>query len=468
MKKILAMLLAVIMTASLFAMTASAETVVAEKTDSLTDEFSDIKAGAWYYDAVEDVVNAGLMKGSNGKFNPGSAMTRAELVTVFARMAGVDDRTLSGYALSASILFRKDVKMNQWFAGAIGWAADCGLVGGVGDKKFEPNRAVNRAEMAKLFVGFMEYMQYEVVDAVPLADSFSDTDKFQAWSVEYIEKFRLLGFAGGDNGKFNPQGKSTRAQIATVLSRYLHANIKAPDPMYPAMSNFLDRYCCATHGMVGVTMGYTADCTLENLANILLEYYLFLDPETYEVVFTEDSEFEECVESYAGQGVGFGENCFLSFLVKNKVTGEQTEELVDVRFDLQKWPDALGFRYCPEDEIMFDVMKDLQKKVESSKYELTVGYDIDKTLTDCFAESILIAEGLRPGIYYVRFENEEGLEDALRASFENGAPFDLSVTFCFENYLQTKCNRMAADVEEGLEKLTSTVTINGFELSWIS
>ncbi|MCQ2456794.1 MAG: hypothetical protein MJ096_05495, partial [Clostridia bacterium] len=86
----------------------------------------------------------------------------------------------------------------------------------------------------------------------------------------------------------------------------------------------------------------------------------------------------------------------------------------------------------------------------------------------CFAESILRAEGLRPGIYYVRFENEEGLEDALRASFENGAPFDLSVTFCFENYLQTKCNRMAADVEEGLEKLTSTVTINGFELSWIS
>lgn len=205
MKKLISLILAAVMLVS--------ATIL---THAENAPFTDVKANAWYAEAVGEVYEAGIMEGKgDGKFAPNASMTRAELVTVLCRLSG-DNAEGMGENLTFT-----DTKKSAWYADSVAWAVESGIVAGYEDNTFKPNKAILRQELAKMFVAFLEYMSLPL-EGTALTDSFADSSAFPKWAAEYIETLRKTGLMGGDTaGNFRPKANASRAEIATVITRLL-------------------------------------------------------------------------------------------------------------------------------------------------------------------------------------------------------------------------------------------------------
>ena len=99
--------------------------------------FTDVSTDEWYHEAVDYVVENGLFAGtSDTTFTPGGSMTRGMLVTVLWRMAGRPEA-------KAPAAFR-DVDAGQYYAEAVAWAAENGIVAGISETAFAPNAKATR------------------------------------------------------------------------------------------------------------------------------------------------------------------------------------------------------------------------------------------------------------------------------------------------------------------------------------
>lgn len=74
--------------------------------------FSDVSDSAWYADNVAYLTARGIVGGNNGAFSPDASITRAEFVTILARMSG---ESLSGYTASSF----SDVSTDSWYFAAV-------------------------------------------------------------------------------------------------------------------------------------------------------------------------------------------------------------------------------------------------------------------------------------------------------------------------------------------------------------
>lgn len=174
--------------------------------------YKDVGKKKWFYTAIKYSVDNGLMNGtSKTSFSPNDPMTRAMFVTVLGRLCGAEeikDKTFS------------DVKMNQYYAGYVGWAVKCGIVSGYPDGTFKPDDNVNRQEAAAMLSRYIEYagLLLDFVDELP--GKYADDAKFQSWTREFIEELSIYGiFEGDETGKFAPKDNLTRAQGATLFMR---------------------------------------------------------------------------------------------------------------------------------------------------------------------------------------------------------------------------------------------------------
>lgn len=103
--------------------------------------YGDVASNAWYADAVATLSRMGILKGyEDGTFKPDAAVTRAEFATIASRF----DKLATGTKTF------KDVPASHWAYAAISSAAEKGWVSGYEDGTFRPDRAITRAEVAKL------------------------------------------------------------------------------------------------------------------------------------------------------------------------------------------------------------------------------------------------------------------------------------------------------------------------------
>lgn len=105
--------------------------------DRSDNGFSDVPAGKWYVVAVSTLANAGAIKGySNGTFQPGKPITRAEFVTILTGIYGANTSKGMPFADVGS----------AWCHDAVATAYANGWVGGYADGTFHPNQTITRAE----------------------------------------------------------------------------------------------------------------------------------------------------------------------------------------------------------------------------------------------------------------------------------------------------------------------------------
>ena len=179
--------------------------------------FTDCDRSAWYHEAVDFMVHAGLMKGiGQGLFGPRDSMTRGMMVTVLYRAAGSPKvGSPSGFT---------DVPGDQWYAEAVAWARENRIVNGVGENRFAPEDNVTREDVATiLWRAEGEKITGTDLTAFPDADSITDyAQNAMAWAVD-------RGILNGDSGCLKPLDFATRAEFAAMFMRYRGGSYACPD-----------------------------------------------------------------------------------------------------------------------------------------------------------------------------------------------------------------------------------------------
>ena len=161
-------------------------------------KFRDVAASDWYFDAVQYVLEKGLMNGtSDWTFAPNDATTRGMIVTILARVEGVNTNG------------------NPWYAAGQKWAMD----NGISDGTNMPG-VITREQLATILYRYAKQKGYDVSKSAALT-AFSDADKVSGYAAEAMQWAVAEGLLQGSNGKLNPQGSATRAQVATILMRFM-------------------------------------------------------------------------------------------------------------------------------------------------------------------------------------------------------------------------------------------------------
>lgn len=170
--------------------------------------FTDVLATAWYFNAVRFVNTQGLFQGATDTtFEPDASMTRAMLVTTLWRSAKEPAAASAGFT---------DVADGAWYAAPVNWAAANDVVSGVGDRRFAPDESITREQLAAIL-----YRYAKAPAARGDLNGFTDGDAVSLWAQDAVIWAVAEGILAGDNGKLNPAGNATRAEVATVLQRYL-------------------------------------------------------------------------------------------------------------------------------------------------------------------------------------------------------------------------------------------------------
>ncbi len=175
--------------------------------------FSDVEKNAWYYESVQAAHDLGLMLGmSETTFEPDTTMSRAMMVTLLYRLAGSPSvNELHPFT---------DTDANAWYADALNWAAANQLVNGTTPTTFEPDDSLTRAQMATLLYRYAQFSGQDVSARADLS-TFPDSADVPVWALEAMQWAVAEEHIRGIYNKLVPQENTTRAQVATLLTRYI-------------------------------------------------------------------------------------------------------------------------------------------------------------------------------------------------------------------------------------------------------
>ena len=122
---------------------------------------------------------------------------------------------------SAAATSFTDVVSGQYYTDAVAWANANGIVTGYGNGKFGPNDVVTREQLAAILYRYAQYKKYDVsVGEDTNILSYADAQSVSAYAIPAMQWAGGAGIVNGSNGKLNPQNNATRAEVATMLMRY--------------------------------------------------------------------------------------------------------------------------------------------------------------------------------------------------------------------------------------------------------
>ena len=250
------------------------------------NDFSDVSAGKWYYDAVSFVVSQGLFKGTSATtFTPNGTMTRGMFITVLGRYAGVNPAdwcagtiTASGTALrsgagtsysslatlnkNASVTIEgqigswyyvqsgsqkgyvsadciqpkyhrfSDVDYGMYYAGYAIWGFEKGIVEGMGSSAtYAPEQNITREQICKLLYGYAGYAGISLPGGASSV-TFTDAANISSWARAGVEAMQkagvVVGEADGSGYRFRPRSSATRAEAAVIFQRFHSASGNPP------------------------------------------------------------------------------------------------------------------------------------------------------------------------------------------------------------------------------------------------
>lgn len=180
-------------------------------------KFEDVGLNDWFVKngAIDTVVWFGLFAGtSENTFSPNMPMTRAMFVTVLGRLEGV--------AVDHDVTTRfTDVKKGTWYTGYVAWAVENGIVHGMDYYTFAPNAPITREQICKMVIAFCDQSQI-TLDEVAAEKTFADEKAISGWAKPYVKACQKAGIiTGREDNRFDPKGKATRAEVATIMTKLL-------------------------------------------------------------------------------------------------------------------------------------------------------------------------------------------------------------------------------------------------------
>ena len=154
-----------------------------------------------------------------------------------------------------------DVPGDAWYADGVYWARLAGVVGGYSEDQFGPDDPVTREQIAAIL------WRYAGSPAAESGTDFADEGSISAYAAQAVDWARANGIVNGvEDNRFLPQSSATRAQVATILRNYLTME-EAGEPEDPEGSRVLVAYFSAT-GNTEAVAGYIAQATGGDLFEI--------------------------------------------------------------------------------------------------------------------------------------------------------------------------------------------------------
>ncbi|MCR5825034.1 MAG: S-layer homology domain-containing protein [Oscillospiraceae bacterium] len=173
--------------------------------------FADVADTRWYADAVDYVSARGIFNGTGNGFAPNDPMSRAMVAQMLYNLA---EGKRSGAASPFS-----DVHADNWFADPVLWASEADIVKG-SDGAFRPNDAVTRQELVTILYRYAQHTGCDTGTGGTLS-GWPDAEAVSPYAVDAMRWALRLGIIDGLDGTLSPRANATRAQVATVMMRFL-------------------------------------------------------------------------------------------------------------------------------------------------------------------------------------------------------------------------------------------------------
>ncbi len=179
------------------------------------DYFYDISNSSWFLDDTLEAARRGMVNGTSAiAFSPYLTMTRAQAVTILARMEQADTD-------SAPVCPFTDVPQSEYYASAVNWAYANQIVLGVSETSFAPNAPITRQELVTILIRYLTETRGMTLDSASLA--FTDQAKIADYALESVQKAVAAGLIYGyPDGSFQPLNRLPRCEGVTILVRLVH------------------------------------------------------------------------------------------------------------------------------------------------------------------------------------------------------------------------------------------------------
>ena len=167
--------------------------------------FTDVVSGSWYYDGVKYAYDNGLMNGTGtNAFSPNADTTRGMIVTILARMEGVNT---SGGA--------------TWYARGREWAMENGISDGT-----NMTGKITREQLAAMLYRYAKLKGYDVSASADIS-GYTDASSVSSWATDAMRWAVSAGLINGRTATtLAPQGNATRAEVASILMRFMQKYTK--------------------------------------------------------------------------------------------------------------------------------------------------------------------------------------------------------------------------------------------------
>lgn len=179
--------------------------------------FTDVEKTAWYYEAVRYAYFHGLMAGvGDNLFEPNGEVKRVMMVQVLYNLEGQP-------AVEKITDKFSDLKEGDWYANAVTWAVENGVVAGNPDGTFGVKDNLTREQFAQMLYSYAGYKKYDQESSADLS-KYPDGDQVSSWAETAFSWANANGLINGnDEGGvlyLDPKDSTTRGQMASILMKF--------------------------------------------------------------------------------------------------------------------------------------------------------------------------------------------------------------------------------------------------------
>lgn len=176
--------------------------------------FTDVSSKDWFYEEVSYVFSQGIMNGvTDTEFDPNGTLTRGMVVTMLHRAAGAPDATVKADFT--------DVEGGAWYADAVAWAAETGIVNGMGDGTFAPETDITREQLAAILYRYAGHALLDTNTGDASVEGFADHRNIADYAKDAMTWAVYHQIMNGSDNYLTPAADATRAQAAVAFCRLL-------------------------------------------------------------------------------------------------------------------------------------------------------------------------------------------------------------------------------------------------------
>lgn len=181
-------------------------------------EYVDINTNKWYHEALDFVVEKGIMYGDEF-FYPDADLTRAELTEILWLLENKPTKISEKRFI--------DVEADNKYYNSIYWARENNIVNGYSEEYFRPKDSITREQMTAILYRYSGYKKYGNVIDVDFNLEFNDVTDISTWAIDSIiwavSNEVIMGY---DSNELKPLGNITRAEMAQMIKNYLEVYVK--------------------------------------------------------------------------------------------------------------------------------------------------------------------------------------------------------------------------------------------------